>query len=170
MPDALSLYAMVKPPLAIAHEIDCCRRLLDIESRYGMARFHLTVLPLGNSLHIATAQLERLKQVMASVEVEPFRVALDTLERNALIGKGNGGIRLLRQALKQALIAAGLPVAAYDARPHVSIAYDAAPERKLSVPTIAWTAEDFLLIRSGHGHHEVLGQWPLKSRQGKLPF
>lgn len=168
MSGALPLYAMVKPPLAIAREIDCCRRLLDIESGYALARFHFTVLPLGDGRDISPARLARMTQAMAAVEAEPFRVALDTLERNVLTGAGNGGIRLLRQSLKLQLRAAGLPVIDYDARPHVSIAYGTAPERKIKVPAISWMAEEFLLIRSGHGRHEVLGQWPLRSKQGSL--
>ncbi|RYD92494.1 MAG: hypothetical protein EOP61_25445 [Sphingomonadales bacterium] len=36
--DAL-LYIMVKPPMAIAREIDACHRSLQINSNYGAARF-----------------------------------------------------------------------------------------------------------------------------------
>ncbi|MDO7841591.1 hypothetical protein [Sphingomonas immobilis] len=39
--------------------------------------------------------------------------------------------------------------------------------RKLE-SAIGWTVDEFLLIRSGHGRHDLLGRWPLFVRQGSL--
>jgi 2'-5' RNA ligase len=165
------LYVMIKPPPGIADEIACRRHLLDIDGSYGAARFHCTVLPLGEGRSIAPARLDRLIGILASLHAEPFRISLDTLRRNALTGKANG-IRTLRKTLKRHLAEARLPVSGYDSHPHLSIAYGPAPERKLAVPPIAWIAEDFRLIRSirGVGRHEELGCWPLVSRQGSFGF
>lgn len=165
------LYVMIKPPPAIAREIDCCRRLLDIESSYGTARLHCTVLPLGEGRDISPARLDRLLRIVASARIEPFRISLDTLSRNALVGKASG-VRMLRKSLKQHLAAAGMPVPGYDAVPHLSVAYGPAPDRRRAIAPISWIAEEFQLIRSirGQGRHEELGRWPLIGRQGVLPF
>ena len=103
------LYVMIKPPPGIADEIACRRRLLDIDGSYGAARFHCTVLPLGEGRSIAPARLDRLIGILASLHAEPFRISLDTLRRNALTGKANG-IRTLRKTLKRHLAEARLPV------------------------------------------------------------
>lgn len=171
MNGAQLLYAFVKPPPEVAREIDCCRRLLDIHSSYGPARFHFTVLPLGEGLDISPARLESLIRVLASVRAEPFRISLTTLSRNALVGKASG-VRLLRKAIKRELTAAGMPVPGYNAEPNLSIAYGPAPERRSAISPINWIAEDFRLIRSihGEGRHEELGRWPITDRQGSFAF
>lgn len=36
------------------------------------------------------------------------------------------------------------------------------------IEPIGWTAQETLLIRSGHGRHEVMNCWPLVSAQFDL--
>lgn len=165
------LYVMIKPPPAVAREIDCCRRLLDIASSYGPARFHCTVLPLGDGRDIPAARLDRLIAIAAALSLDPFHISLHTLSRNALIGKARG-VRTLRTLFKQGLANAGMPVPGYDAEPHLSVAYGNAPERRKAIAPISWIAEEFQLVRSiyGQGRHEELGRWPLSGRQTSFAF
>lgn len=172
MPCEQPLYIMIKPPLPIARDIDCCRRVLDVDGRYGMERFHVTVLPIGEGRDIATAQLERLRDAIASLQAEPFRIAFDTLNRNALVGRDARALRAFRKSVVQRMAASGLPLPRYNARPHLSLAYGAAPDRNIAIEPIAWLVEEFQLIRSirGEGRHEMLARFPLVSRQRSFDF
>jgi len=172
MANAQPLYLMTKPPLERAREIDRRRRLLGLETRYGLERFHTTLLPLGDGRDISCEYLDLLHRALSSLCAEPFPIAFDKLNRNALVGTKMRELRAFQRRLVRCLIAFGIPIPAYRFAPHLSLAYGATPDRRIAIPPINWLVEEYLLIRSihGEGRHEVLDRWPLIERQGAFDF
>ena len=164
---------VIKPPAEPALAIDRQRRLRRIDRRYGIERLHSTVLPLWDDREVSEARLDELTRAATSLCAEPFPVAFDTLDRNALVGAAaTRGLRAFRKNLVRHLIALGFRVPDYASRPHVSLVYGTDATRKIAIPPIGWQVEEFLLIRSihGEGRHELLGRWPLIARQRSFVF
>lgn len=162
----MTFYVMIKPPPAVAAQIDAIRRRYDIAHSYAADRLHVTVWPLAA---LPAGAIGLLLPLLAAVRAEPFGVSFDRIDGNALIGgAGTQGVRTLRRAIARVLARAGFPLTPYDAAPHVSLAYGDRPVRRIAIPPVRWRVDAFSLIRSGDGRHHELGRWPLAARQGDL--
>ncbi|RYD54598.1 MAG: hypothetical protein EOP60_07230 [Sphingomonadales bacterium] len=80
------VYLMIKPDSPTACEIARRRPLFGIDSRYGSDRLHATVLPLGDYPELEHDFLDEVLRIVASLRAEPFWVAFDRLNGNALRG------------------------------------------------------------------------------------
>lgn len=85
-------------------------------------------------------------------------------------GHGSTELKALQSWLRSNLARVGL-----DCRrlppPHLTLLYSRqlAPEHR--VEPVCWTVNELVLVRShfGHGHHEVLGRWPLQPVDREKP-
>jgi RNA 2',3'-cyclic 3'-phosphodiesterase len=163
----LPLYLVIKPPAAVAREIDLFRHARGIERSYPPERLHMTLLPVGGLRPF----LDRLIEAAGSLQVDPFSVTLDRLDGNALAGSSMRTLRDFQRRLVRRLAFFGLPLPAYSfRRPHLSLTYGDRLKHRGSIPPIRWQMHEFLLIQSGHGRHDVLARWQLTLRQGSFGF
>jgi 2'-5' RNA ligase len=166
------LYIFAKPPAEIALAAEQRRRELGIDSDYGRERFHTTILPLCDAREAPPGLLNTLEAAF-SLLAEPCMILFDRLHRNAL--RGGSALRdlhALQRTLTKRLTAMGLRLPDYLFRPHMSLAYGAAPERTIPIPPIGWQVRELLLVKSihGEGRHETLARFALQPRQGAFPF
>lgn len=165
------LYFMIKPHPAPALEIDRLRRSLGLDSSYPLKRFHITLQPFGDIRGIAASELHRIRLAAASLEAEPFRIALSRLRGNALVCANAHGLRDFQRRLVQRLAAFDVFLPDYAFDPHLSLLYGEWQARNIPVPPIAWLVDELLLINSVRGKgHEVIDRWKLLPRQGSLGF
>jgi 2'-5' RNA ligase len=167
------IYIMAKPPSTPRRQIEQLRRTLDIDNRYGAEKLHSTLLPLGDGRDLPQTSFERIRIAVESLCAEPFDVAFDRVQGNALVGgRALAGLRSFQNSLAQRLRAFGLLIPEYDFHPHISLTYGQYRERNISLPPIRWTVDEILLVRSihGRGRHEVLHRWSLVSWQGSFGF
>jgi 2'-5' RNA ligase len=167
------LYLMLKPPSRIRRDIDHWRSMIGIDDSYSPERFHITVLPLRDGRDAPPNFATLLIKAISSLAAEPFSVTFEQLDRNVLIGRrAMRPLRDFQRRLVQRLTAFGIAVPTYKFRPHLSLAYGPAPERRLSIPPITWHVDEILLIRSihGQGRHVEEARFPLMQRQGSFGF
>ena len=142
-------------------------------------RFHITLHHLGDYAGLPKGIVDSALQAASGMSWPRFGVAFDRAEsfmsmpRNRPFvlraGEGEGGEKLMRfqQALGQAMRLAGLgrwAKAGYT--PHVTLLYDDRGVAGQAVPTLAWTAQEFVLVHSllGENRHERLASWPLVAK------
>mgnify|MGYP001756911922 FL=1 len=145
-------------------------------------RLHVTLVPLGShDLCVPYEVVQQLSRVGGSLEHAPFRVSFDTLQSPGpsagsveLTGHGDDVLALsrFRRQLVEELRQVGWPDQHIKPRfrPHVTLDYHHGPINARRVEPLGWHVTEFLLIASHHGEswHEVLGRWPLRSRQASL--
>ena len=123
-------------------------------------------------------------KVASSVSAMPFRVALNRVMRFggrkkssedksplALVGDdGVAGLAKFRQNLNIALRHADLAKLSAAFTPHLTLLYDSRLPDDQDVQPIAWTAQEFVLVRSfiGQTRHEILGRWSLRAACDEL--
>jgi 2'-5' RNA ligase len=169
--DDQRLYFMTKPPAFEAAHMDGLRRLHGLPCRYEPARFHITLIPLGDIRMIAHSTLQCILSAAASLQAEPFPITFDRIKDNALVGSRMRPLRAFQDVLVRRLLAYGLILPDYTLRPHASLAYTEWQRRNIPIEPVRWRVEEFLLINSIHGKgHELLGCWPLIPRQRSFPF
>lgn len=110
----------------------------------------------------------------AAVAAAPFRIAFN---RAARFGSGKGdrpfvligddgvtGAARFRQMLSLELRMADLGKWPANFTPHLTLLYDKTLPDDQDIAPIAWTAQEFVLLRSvvGQTRHDVLGRWPLQ--------
>jgi 2'-5' RNA ligase len=108
-----------------------------------------------------------------AVTAAPFRIAFN---RAARFGGGKGdrpfvligddgvtGAARFRQTLSLELRMADLGKWTASFTPHLTLLYDKTLPDDRDIAPIAWTAREFVLLRSvvGQTRHDVLGRWPL---------
>lgn len=163
------LYFMIKPPHALALELDRQRRLLGFASKYPLEHFHITLLPFGDIRALSPEQLELICSTAASLEAEPLTVLLSRLRDNRLVGANTHALLALQRTLVRRLISRGIPLPDYEFHPHLTLAYGDWKKRNELVEPLSWRADALLLINSIHGQgHTLLGCWQLSARQGEL--
>lgn len=167
------LYIFAKPPQEMALEAEQRRRELGLASDYDRSRFHMTILPLCDAQQAPPGLIEMLEAAFASITAEPCTIVFDRLHRNAL--RGGSALRHLRELqrlLVKRLTALGLCLPRYLFRPHMSLAYGAAPERTIPIAPIGWQVHELQLVESihGEGRHETLARFELVQRQGSFGF
>jgi 2'-5' RNA ligase len=169
--DDQMLYFLIKPDPEQAAAMDSLRRQYGLARRYAAERFHITLLPFGDIRLISAENLDLIRRVAASLQAEPFEVALNRISGNALVGSNMRGLRAFQSALAACLDTAGIEVPDRDFEPHLSLTYEAWQQRNIRVSPIVWRARELLLINSIHGRgHEVIDSWPLIPRQRTFGF
>jgi RNA 2',3'-cyclic 3'-phosphodiesterase len=168
--DDQRLYFMLKPHPQQALEIDRLRRSLGLDCSYAPKRFHITLQPLGDLRAIPPSMLKLIRTAAAALEAEPFRIELNRVRGNALVGS-NKASRVFRRQLVAHLRSAGACLPDYNFNPHLSLAYGDLQDRDIPISPIDWPADELLLINSIHGKgHQVIDHWRLTPRQGALGF
>ncbi|NIJ21495.1 2'-5' RNA ligase [Sphingomonas naasensis] len=167
--DDQMLYFMIKPDPGAARAMDALRRQHDMARKYAVERFHITLLPFGDIRLISPETVDRIRHAAASLQAEPFEVALNRISGNALVGGRTQALRAFQRLLVARLGAFGIEIPDYAFHPHASLTYEEWQQRNIPVPPIAWQARQLLLINSVHGKgHAVVGSWELTARQGSL--
>ncbi|MCD2323246.1 2'-5' RNA ligase family protein [Sphingomonas sp. IC-56] len=165
------LYFMIRPPHALALEIDRQRRLLGFVSKYPLEQFHITLLPLGDIRALSPEQLELIRSAAASLQAEPVSLVLSRLKKNALAGSNTRALRALQRELVRRLVGLSIPLPDYDFHPHLTLAYGDWQKRSEMVSPLHWRMDALLLVNSTHGEgHKLLGCWELSTRQGMFDF
>ncbi|MDV3459101.1 hypothetical protein RZN05_19035 [Sphingomonas sp. HF-S4] len=165
--DDQMLYLMIKPDPAAAAAMDRLRLDYNLARKYQ--RFHVTLVPFGDIRLISPENLELIRCALASLQAEPFEVALNRIKGNALVGNKMQALRDFQRILVGRLDAFGVQRPDYDFNPHASLTYDEWQPRNIPVSPIAWRAERLLLINSIHGKgHDLIESWTLEPRQGSL--
>ncbi|MGO4395437.1 2'-5' RNA ligase family protein [Variovorax sp. M-6] len=141
----------------------------------GMDRLHVTLYHLGPADALPDL-VARAQRAAATLDSPAFDVSFDLIT-SFKAGKGNKHPHVLmgRQPM-QALqvfrfnlgVALGVHGVAADKRaftPHLTLLRDTHAMPEQSVAPIAWTAREFVLVRSliGQGRHVVLERWPLRA-------
>lgn len=167
--DDQMLYFMIKPDRRAAAAMDGLRRKYDLARKYAAERFHITLVPFGDIRLISPGTLERICRAAASLQAEPFEIALNRISGNALVGSRMQALRDFRHALVARLDLLGVEMPDYTFKPHASLTYEEWQQRNIAVSPIAWRADELLLINSVHGKgHELIESWKLQPRQGSL--
>jgi 2'-5' RNA ligase len=118
-------------------------------TRFG--RYHVTLHFLGE---VGVAPEQRLRQVLRKVVIEPLELELRIPEvwRNGvavLRSADHHGLEALHERIAAAVLAAGLPPAEQEFKPHVTLARNAThakpPE---AVPPIRWPVDEVVLVWS----------------------
>lgn len=151
------LYIFAKPPTAKLPELRRLRAMLGIESRHALDRLHATFLMLGAA---SDARIDAARQALASFHAEPFDVIFDHIEGATLKPrKGLRGPGLFQRALARHFAASGLALPGYDFGLHLNLDYPPRSDRRASIPPLAWTVDEILLVESMRGHvlHARLG-------------
>lgn len=169
--DAQMLYLMIKPDQEAAAAMDALRRQHGLARKYAVERLHMTLVRFGDIRLLVPGALDLISRAAESLQAEPFKVTLDRISGNALVGSRMQKLRDFRRALVTRLNAFGIETQEHGFNPHASLTYEGWMRRNIPVPPIAWRVRQLLLINSIHGKgHEPLGSWTLDPRQGSLSF
>jgi 2'-5' RNA ligase len=136
---------------------------------------HVTLFHLGDWNTLPEEIVNLASGAASQVNIPAFDVAFQRAEsfRNSTGiypfvltgGKDVGAWRSLHDALRVALTNAGLGGATRgDFTPHITLTYDKARVKPVTIDPIVWTVRDFILIHSqlGKTTHHHLGRWPLR--------
>lgn len=138
-------------------------------------RLHVTLHYLGAFPGIPADVLKQAHIAASQIASLPIELTLDRIEsfssRRAkrplvLSGDITAPLDALEQTLGAALATAGIAVKRHPRfTPHVTLLYDEHRIARQPVEPIAWTAREFVLVRSllGRSQYEVLARWPLVS-------
>lgn len=135
-------------------------------------RLHVTLHDLGNVEEVPPELLKLALAAGDAVSASAFDVSYDQAMRfpssgtYVLTGDPAGTAQLVafRENLGAAMQSVGLKVRkSYS--PHMTVAYDRGSIGKHAIEPLAWTALEFMLIKShvGKGIYDVLGRWPLRT-------
>jgi 2'-5' RNA ligase len=133
-------------------------------------RLHVSLFFLGG---LPDEIIRTACAALADVRVPPFEIVFDRSvsfrgrEDNrpfVLIGAdGPSRLKSFRQMLGAALTRNGLRRRANtNFTPHVTLLYDTNSVEEHPVDPVAWTVNEFVLIRSAGGHERLM-QWPLRT-------
>ena len=160
------LYIFAKPPPAILTRLARLRAQFGIESGYALDRVHSTFLMLGESTAEAIAAA---RAALAGFHAEPFDVAFDHVEgatlkpRKGMLAPGR-----FQRALARHFAVSGFALPEYSFGLHLNLDYPPASDRRASIPPVAWTVDEILLIESAFGRHILHGRRGLAVRQYAL--
>ena len=188
MPQQLSLFEEPERELnpdplffALLPDEDATRSIAELVETFRKAHgltgalrpLHVTLCDLTVRTS-AEKTIDIASKAAASIAGAPFRIAFN---RAARFGSGKGerpfvlvgddgvtGAARFRQTLSFELRMADLGKWPAGFTPHLTLLYDKVLPEDLDIPPIAWTAREFVLLRSvvGQTRHEVLGRWPLQ--------
>jgi RNA 2',3'-cyclic 3'-phosphodiesterase len=155
---------------------DVRRRLRLSATPIPPERLHVTLLSVGGfDGSCPPAVIDATMRAAGTVSMAPFKVEFDRVAsfsgshgQRALVLTGDGdgiaGFMRLRDALKHALMNAGLRLPRQSGfSPHLTMMYDENRISEFAVEPIGWTVSRFVLIDSlvGQSRHVHLGQWSL---------
>ena len=139
-------------------------------------QFHVSLCHIGTyDGDVPEGILTQARRAAASIAVQPFDVTFDHARSIAgdhnkpfvlMSRERNSAIKSLQHALGQALTRAGLGrwvATAYN--PHVTLLYDAHDVTMEHIAKVAWTAREFVLVRSliGESRYVRLDVWPFQT-------
>lgn len=181
-PARQSLFFALLPPPEIAERI--ASDAAGWRSSFGLTgrpmeaeRLHLTLLWVSPEASPATA--EAMRAAAARVQMAPADVRLDRLGRFERRTGRPGPVVLLSSdpsalpdllalqgRLQDEVLTAGFPARVLPSfQPHMTLLHDRRPVPIQSVGPYAWTASEFVLVRSHIGlrYYDILGRWPLRT-------
>jgi 2'-5' RNA ligase len=173
------LFFAAHPDAEAARHIDRLAQRLHDELQLsgkplGVARYHVTLIFLGDFVGMPQPLIDGLRRLAAQVALAPFQVVFDRVESFrkrrdrapvVLLGDdGADGLLDLREAIGRPFEEAGLMRLSQAFTPHLTLLYEARRVEALPIAPITWTVREFSLVHSliGHGRHTVLDRWPLR--------
>lgn len=142
----------------------------------GRARYHVTLHHIGDFAGLPQSIIEAASAAAGRTIGSRFELTFDrvasfsTRARNKplvlLGGRGLEALKDFQSALGRAMVDTGLGRSVEPRyTPHLTLLYDQRTLDEQHVDPIAWTAVEFLLIRSliGRSQHDVLARWPLST-------
>lgn len=155
---------------------DVRRRLELTATPIPSERLHVTLLSVGGfDGSCPPAVIDAAMRAAGTVSMAPFKVEFDRVASFSgshgqravvLTGDGDGvaGFMRLKEALKHALMNAGLRLPRQPgSSPHLTMMYDENRTVDFTIEPIGWTVSRFVLVDSlvGQSRHMHLGQWSL---------
>lgn len=155
---------------------DVRRRLRLSATPIPPERLHVTLLSVGGfSGSYPPAVIDAAMRAAGTISMAPFKVEFDRVasfsgrhgqQAVVLTGDGDGvaGFTRLQEALKHALMKAGLRLPRQSgSSPHLTMMYDENRTYDFPIEPVSWTVSRFVLIDSlvGQSRHVHLGQWSL---------
>lgn len=138
-------------------------------------RFHVTLHHLGDYPELRQDIVAKAMEAASTLAMPPFQLEFNRAEsfanrssnRPFVLRGGDGLEKLLdfQQALSLALKRVGLGEHAKGTyTPHITLLYDTHAVAGLAIEPVAWTAQEFVLMRSliGQTRHIPLARWPLR--------
>ncbi len=153
---------------------DVRRRLRLTATPIPPERLHVSLLSVGGfSGSCPPAVIDAAMRAAGTVSMAPFRAQFDRVAsfsgshgQRALVLTGDGdgiaGFIRLQEALKHALMKAGLRLPRQSGfSPHLTLMYDENRTCDFPIEPIGWTVSRFVLVDSlvGQSRHVHLGQW-----------
>ena len=188
MPQQLSLFEEAAhgadpDPLffALVPDEEATQRIEDLVENFrrthgltgALRPLHVTLCDLTIRAN-AEKTIDVASEAAAAAAAAPFRIAFNRAMRFGggqndrpfvLVGDdGVTGAAQFRQTLSFALRKADLGRWSVAFTPHLTLLYDKVLPDDQDIEPIAWTAREFVLLRSvvGRTRHDVLGRWPLR--------
>lgn len=157
----------------------------DLRRRHGLShalmppeRMHMAVQPIVAFEHAIPALIVQAAR-RAAADAAAHAMALPiTFDRAGSIGaqaptalvllcdsKSRQVVSMFRRMLAHSLQRHGFSPATRGA-PHMTLVYGTEPVAEGAIEPIDWIADRMVLVVSHHGlgHHQLVGQWPLRSR------
>ena len=141
----------------------------------AMDRLHVTLQYLGRSGALPEDLVTRARRAAQTLDSPAFEVSFDQVtsfparaRKRPLVLVGlqpMQALQALRFNLGVALHMHGVAAERGSFTPHLTLLRDPRVVPEQSVAPVAWTAREFVLVRSliGQGRHVVLGRWPLQA-------
>lgn len=173
------LFFAIFPDVATAARIATLAQRLRAEhglkgKPLATARFHVTLHPLGDYLGLPQEIVAAAGEAASAVVMPPFELAFD--RAGSFLGRPRNrpfvlrasdsvaALKAFQQVLGTAMKNAGLGRwVAPHYTPHVTLLYDGRSVAEHAVERVAWTAHEFVLVRSllGRTRHVPLARWSL---------
>lgn len=151
-------------------------------------RYHLTLHAVDATPQNEAAWLDKAKAAAVQMRTAPFDLRID--QAGSFPNKGQipwwlgcsqtpEGLQSLWRELRDSLKQHGVPLFTSRLTPHLTLIYSA--QRDLParpVPSLAWTVQDFVLLRSRQGNvsergsslaYELIDRWPLNRGPDHAP-
>lgn len=141
----------------------------------GAQRLHVTLHYLGRAGVLPEDLVAGARQAAQTLDSPAFGLRFDRVtsfparaRKRPLVLLGSQAMQALqdfRFNLGVALRSHGVAAETGSFTPHLTLLRDTRVVPEQSVAPIAWTAREFVLVRSlvGKGQHLVLGRWPLQT-------
>lgn len=170
--DHFNYFFALKPPAEVLPTIAAYRdetRTRRQGKIVGNARLHVSVLGLGAFPEQQLGLVALANAALGDQRLPACCCYFDQLvrgKRSMLLvsSRTYDDMTVLQEALLDAYHVPEKDRAATLPKPHVTLRYDRPEAPTQAVNPIVWHAEELVLIEShvGHGHHEILGRWPLQ--------
>lgn len=176
MPVLHRLFFALLPPLALRPLIAGeGARVGPLRSVVAQDRLHVTLGITADFAELREGLVRLMLRIGDGLRVGPAAVMFDRLVASPGLAalrpsRTSKGLAALAGEIAAPVGRSGLLRPGYRCSPHLTLGYRDGPAFARPVEPIAWRADELVLVHShvGATRHDVVGRWPLSSRQGEL--